>query len=122
MNTENNQRRFQRIRFNASTQLIQAEIETEVRLLDLSLKGLLVACPDSLTLNEGETLEARISLEGGTCISMTVSLSHQEATQLGFKCEMIDVESISHLRRLVELNLGDAQAAERELSELAAID
>lgn len=122
MSTENNQRRFQRIRFHASTQLIQADVETDVNLLDVSLKGLLVEAPSSLTLDEGKTLEARIGLEGGAVISMTVRLTHQEATHLGFKCEMIDVESISHLRRLVELNLGDSQAAERELSELAAKD
>lgn len=122
MSTENNQRRFQRVSFHASTQLIQAGVETEVSLLDVSLKGVLVEAPNSLTLDEGNTLEARISLEGGAVISMTVRLSHQEGTHLGFKCEMIDVESISHLRRLVELNLGDTQAAERELSELATTD
>jgi hypothetical protein len=31
------------------------------------------------------------------------------------KCNFIDVDSISHLKRMVELNLGDASLLNREL-------
>ncbi|VAX04921.1 hypothetical protein MNBD_GAMMA20-584, partial [hydrothermal vent metagenome] len=43
---------------------------------------------------------------------------HSENDHIGFRCEHIDLESISHLRRLVELNLGDAKLLDRELSAL----
>ena len=37
---------------------------------------------------------------------------------VGMVCRHIDVDSISHLRRLVELNLGDEALLERELAAL----
>jgi hypothetical protein len=35
-------------------------------------------------------------------------------------CRSIDIESITHLRRLIEVNLGDPAASERELKALIA--
>jgi hypothetical protein len=49
---------------------------------------------------------------------MQGSIIHSETDQIGFRCDHIDLESISHLKRLVELNLGDEAALERELHEL----
>lgn len=118
--SSDNKRRFQRIAFKAKTSLSQANLTQEVNLLDLSLKGLLVDAPAELALAPEKAIQACIRLEGDAVITMEVSLSHRQGTQLGFKCEMIDVDSISHLRRLIALNTGDAKAAERELSELAA--
>ncbi|HXK57002.1 MAG TPA: PilZ domain-containing protein, partial [Gammaproteobacteria bacterium] len=37
---------------------------------------------------------------------------------LGLRCVSIDMESIGHLRRLVELNLGDAELLHRDLESL----
>ncbi len=113
-------RRFQRVSFHATTVLCVGATRHEVTLVDLSLNGLLVEVNSDIDLQSAQTIQAEIKLEGDALISMDVSLSHKQGTQFGLKCEMIDVDSISHLRRLIELNTGDAQAAERELSELAA--
>lgn len=53
---------------------------------------------------------------------MTVSLAHEKGRQLGFYCEEIDLDSITHLRRLIELNLGSSELLERELSALVQLD
>ena len=37
---------------------------------------------------------------------------------LGLFCHHIDIDSITHLRRLIELNLGDETLLQRELAEL----
>ena len=49
---------------------------------------------------------------------MDVWVAHEENKELGLKCKDIDVDSITHLRRLIELNLGDPDLLERELSAL----
>ena len=49
---------------------------------------------------------------------MQGTITHIEETHMGIRCDQIDMESISHLRRLAELNLGDAQLVERELEAL----
>ena len=43
-----------------------------------------------------------------------------QALSESFGQASIDLDSITHLRRLVELNLGDEKLLERELSHLAA--
>ena len=47
---------------------------------------------------------------------------HIEDDHTGYRCEHIDLDSISHLRRLVELNLGDPDILDRELSELSHVE
>lgn len=51
---------------------------------------------------------------------MEISLAWARDGLLGFECQHIDLDSISHLRRLVELNLGDEELLERELALLVS--
>lgn len=111
-------RRFIRIPFDAHTLITQADATWEVQLLDISLKGLLIERPDGWAGQPAQPFEARVSLSNQTTVNMTVKLMHEEASRLGFLCEHIDLDSASHLRRLVELNLGDPKELERELGAL----
>ena len=52
---------------------------------------------------------------------MEVSVAHIEESRIGFYCQHIDIDSISHLHRLVELNLGNEKLLEREMSEMLGI-
>jgi len=49
---------------------------------------------------------------------MLTRLAHIRNNNVGLRCEYIDIDSITYLRRLVELNLGDAELLERELVAL----
>ena len=53
-------------------------------------------------------------------IAMAGELSHAEHGHAGVLCRSIDLESMTHLRRLIEVNLGDPAASERELKALIA--
>ena len=118
----NDRRRFSRIDFNTWVELRQGHSVWETKLLDISLKGLLVDQPQGLSINKHQPLEAVINLADQTTIMMTVTINHVDNDHLGFSCDSIDVDSITHLRRLIELNLGDPSAAERELAELIHFD
>ena len=50
---------------------------------------------------------------------MDVTVAHLNGTCVGVRCDKIDIDSASHLRRLLELNLGDADLLSRELTELS---
>ncbi len=63
-------------------------------------------------------MQASIQLTEETAITMSVNWRHNNKGQVGFECVHIDIDSISHLRRLVELNLGDDTLLERELAAL----
>lgn len=116
--TSNERRRFQRIAFDAPTELVQGERRWTVVLHDLSLKGLLVEEPENWNGNAEQTFEALVQLSDDTLVKMQVALTRNQPGFLGFICQHIDLESISHLRRLVELNLGDEELLERELAAL----
>ena len=57
---------------------------------------------------------------GELVIAMAGELAHVEGDHAGVLCRSIDLESITHLRRLIEVNLGDPAASERELKALIA--
>jgi len=111
-------RRFQRIAFDAATELVQGERRWPVVLHDVSLKGLLVERPDNWNGDPDQPFVASISLDADTRLQMEVVLTRTREELLGFVCRHIDLDSISHLRRLVELNLGDESLLERELAAL----
>lgn len=111
-------RRFQRFAFDAQTELVQGARHWVVELHDLSLKGLLVHRPENWNVEPAQALEARIRLSTDTEVRMTVEVTHTDGELVGLVCRHIDVDSISHLRRLIELNLGDETLLERELAAL----
>jgi hypothetical protein len=119
MNDNSAERRhFSRILFDAWAELRQGEQVWHTAVVDLSLKGLLVREPADWQIDAGQPLRAAIRLEETAVIYMTVRIRHAGKGLLGFSCEQIDMESAGNLRRLVELNLGDAELLERQLGAL----
>jgi len=118
--TRSNKRKFSRITFDTGIHLVSAEGSWDCRLLDISLKGMLATTPNGWKAKIGDHFLAEMLQENEEAtIRMEVSVMHIEGNHAGFRCEHIDLDSISHLRRLVELNLGDSDILERELSELS---
>lgn len=111
-------RKFSRILFDAHVELAQGDCHWRASLLDISLKGLLIQQQLPVEVKKDLPILVKILLSDQTSIAMTVSVAHQHHNQTGLMCTTIDIDSVSHLRRLIELNLGDATAAERELNEL----
>jgi len=114
-------RRFKRIAFDARTELSQGEFVWPVKLIDLSLKGLLIEKPEPWLGNPEWHFLVDIHLNEDVEIKMDVVLTHNDHGQLGFVCKHISLESIERLRRLIEFNLGDSQELERELGALIEI-
>ncbi|MFY0728586.1 PilZ domain-containing protein [Pseudomonas sp. NFX15] len=111
-------RRFKRIAFDARTELSQGEHAWPVKLIDLSLKGLLIERPEPWLGNPQVDFLVVIHLSEDAEITLDVQLAHDDHGQLGFVCRHISLESIERLRRLIELNLADEAELERELGAL----
>ncbi len=87
--------------------------------IDLSLKGAMIRLPLKTSIENGANCTVRVQLdEMGDEISMDTRVAHVNGNDAGLVCLSIDLDSVTHLRRLVELNLGDPQLLERELSAL----
>ena len=111
-------RQFTRIAIDCRAVLSCADRHWQTALLDVSLKGALLHRPDDF-VETGETCSLELLLEpSSTVISMQGHIVHRQGDALGFHCRHIDVESISHLKRMLALNMGDEALLERELAEL----
>lgn len=118
-------RHFSRIPFQADVQLhiyLTDGIEAS-HLLDISLKGALVKTEHALTKPvTGKSCSLTLCLgRDGENITMTGKVVHQEGQLIGIECQHIDLDSMTSLRRLVELNTGDEKLLERELSEMLKV-
>lgn len=114
-------RRFKRISFDARTELTQGSKSWAVQLIDLSLKGLLIERPSPWLGNPGEPFIVDIHLNVDIDVRMEVRLTHDDHNHLGFVCEHIGLDSVTHLRRLIELNLADHDELDRELAALVEV-
>ncbi|QDF66407.1 PilZ domain-containing protein [Shewanella sp. SNU WT4] len=109
-------RKFSRIFFNANAYIAQSNIRWPTRIIDLCLNGALVERPPELNVKSPDLVLHFTLPSSDISLQMKVETSHQEKEWLGLRTQHIDVESISHLRRLIELNLGDTSLLDRELS------
>lgn len=121
MNTSSeNRRAFHRIFFDANVAVIVDHKMYKTSLIDVSLNGALISDPEGISLNRGQAVRLEIDLgESHNLIAMDAVVTHLENDHIGLKMKQIDVDSISHLRRLVELNLGDSNLLHRDLEHLA---
>jgi hypothetical protein len=117
-NASEEHRHYTRIQFDATVSLSHATHRWDSSLLDISLKGALLSQPQNWAGTVGDSLLAELLLDNDVVIRMQGTVAHIENGHIGLRCEHIDIDSIAHLKRLVELNLGDAEQLNRELSAL----
>lgn len=119
--TTGQRRHFSRVLFDATASLECDGRGSPCRLLDISLKGALVATLPPLSPAPGSRCALSLKLGDGEAeIRMEGHVAHLEGDRLGLRCDSIDIDSLTHLRRLVEVNIGDESVLERELSALTA--
>lgn len=112
-------RRFSRVQFEAPALLNLDQQSASVQVLDLSLQGALITLPPELHPVMGEHCTLKIPLsEAGTHITMAAEVTYLQPTLAGLHCRSIDIDSVTHLRRLLELTSGDPALLERDLAAL----
>ena len=117
----NEQRRhFLRIGFDSPARLSLADRQFAVQVVDLSLRGALLRLPHGADVPAGAAARLHVDLDqaAGSEILMQGNVAHAAGRCAGVVCRGMDLDSVTHLRRLVELNLGSADLLRRELSAL----
>lgn len=118
MTTQNERRQFWRAHFHSPVQLATATQVIEADLLDISLKGALIEVPPAWAGRQGDHCQLRLDLAAQASIGMSATVAHIEGRHVGLHCASIDLDSVTHLRRLVALNSGDPALLDRELTAL----
>ena len=118
MNDE--RRHYSRVKFDAELIISFEDHELVSRLLDISLKGALVEVDANEPISKGTHCKITIKLNGNDLVmdfeGVTVFVKE---SHVGFEFVNIDLDSLTHLRRLVELNIGDSDKVKGELFFLA---
>lgn len=117
-----NRRQFTRILFSIKAEVVIEDITYPVSILDISLNGVLVTAIESEKTLKGKLGVLYILLSDNTSeVTMDIAVIHEEAQETGLQCNAIDIDSVTHLRRLIELNLGDSDQLNKELDQLSHI-
>jgi len=97
----------------------EGELHLNCHVIDVSLNGILVKRPSSWLGKMNDDYSIDLLLENAQLvIKMEAKVAHIDDETIGFTCHHIDLDSITHLKRLVELNLGDEGILNRELTAL----
>ena len=115
-------RHFVRVAFDAPAFLATPSALIEVEVVDLCFKGALVrmASPGALRIGMHTQLSITLAvMEVG--IIMSTEVAHIDGLLVGLQCHSIDLDSMTHLRRLIELQLDDPALLEREFKALVSV-
>lgn len=112
-------RRFSRIFYQVPALAQQGQKKLTTCIQDLSLHGLLLWAADEANFKSDQPLEIQFTLpDSDITLSLTAQLVRQNGNNLHLKIQHIDIESISHLKRLVELNVGNDELLHRDMRQL----
>lgn len=118
--THAERRRYTRIQFDHNAEIRAENLCETAHLVDISLKGALIDVAEDARIRERQASKLVLHLDGNVDIVMHTRVVHKNAQRLGLLCTEIDMESMTHLRRLIELNIPEDGASERILDELIA--
>lgn len=113
-------RQFHRILMDRPVSCEQQGQTHTAKLVDISLKGALLAITDDWHPEMNSQIEFRVDVTGDGHYEIVANavVRHREGDQLGIETTHMDIDSASCLRRLVELNLGDPTLLDREFTQL----
>lgn len=114
-------RRFSRVIYQAPAEIKQGNLTLSANLRDLSLHGLLLSSPNgSEKLDPQQPMDVHFTLPGSdVVISLEAEIVELTSAFIRTSIQHIDIDSISHLKRLVELNVGDETLLHREIEQLS---
>lgn len=112
-------RLFQRVLFSHDAKLLIDDVTHTIQVLDLSLHGFLCTRPTNSNINIDDKCVLRLKLDDQHVIVMTAIVAHIAKNCIGMVCHHIDIDSISELKRLIQLNLANDELLHRDIDELA---
>ncbi|UPR55669.1 PilZ domain-containing protein [Vibrio sp. ED004] len=112
-------RQFSRVIYQVPTEISQGQVNVSGSVQDLSLHGLLIQCEEWQQLRHDVPVHVSFTLTNSDInIQLEATIVSTINTSMRLRIEHLDIDSISHLKRLVELNVGDDELLYREIEHL----
>lgn len=110
-------RKFHRISFQCECKISCGDMEWTGELLDISLRGALFQLQKTAKLEPSANCYLDIILaDGDIHLQFEAELVHREDELYGFLFLSEDLETLTHLRRLLELNIGGDDLTRQEIA------
>ncbi len=110
-------RKFQRVPFATEAEISCNKNIYKGELLDISLQGALVQGKGEIQLQKGNSCELSVHLlDSEITMKFDALLVHMYEDKFGFKFTGGDTDTVTHLKRLLELNIGSSEVIDREIS------
>lgn len=121
MDTENKteRRRFTRITLHKDVTLYTGMKSWTSQIHDLSLKGVLLSCPDDLKPKKGDLLRLSIPIENSPAITMNIEVVHGNDEVFGAEWTQIDMDSFAILKRTIEMNIREKENLRDDIKRLS---
>ncbi|MEE4252298.1 MAG: PilZ domain-containing protein [Alcanivoracaceae bacterium] len=108
MSNPEDKRRFSRVPFEGTARLHVGERLLPVELLDISVRGAQIRLPKGESVCADDECRLTLTLDDSPIhLTLESQVRHISDDQAGLVFVLIDVTDMQHLRRIVELNLGD---------------
>jgi hypothetical protein len=118
-NVMEEKRRFSRIRFIEKSFIEMDNRMVEVRLLDISLKGALIEFISDVALQKGDIRELTFHLgDSEIILQFKTEAVHCRGNKAGLKFIGMDLDTMIHLRSLIEARILDPEKVQHELGFL----
>jgi len=116
-------RKFSRINFQCHCSLNFdgkiASHDFDASLIDISLNGALIAITAPSPDVNHEQVQINLTLEGSDVqLLLNGMVCHQQDLLLGIQFTKMELETMTHLKRIIELNLADYETMHREFEQL----
>lgn len=109
-------RQFSRVAFQSQCFIISGDKKIEGTLDDISIKGALVYVEVETGLKTHDDCTFELNLTGtDITLHIEAQLVYTKESHYGLRFGNMELESMTHLRRLVELNIGDSNKVQQEL-------
>ena len=112
-------RRFTRIPLNKNVTLYSGMEALNAQILDISLKGVLLKCPENHQPRAGGLYRLCIPIEGSPAIIMNIEVVHTNEKVFGAEWTQIDMDSFASLKRTIELNIKENENLRKDIKTLS---
>ena len=113
-------RKSHRVSFDCLVNFESKDCRHVCELYDISLQGALIGACSGATPDTGTSCQLTISLDKRNEVKILMKgvVAHKKENRVGIHCVSIDSDSMGHLRRLIEYNLGDVDLVNRDFDRL----
>ena len=112
-------RNFVRVKFLTEVEVVYFDNTYLAELFDISLNGALIQPESEIPMGLGNTCDLKISLAAkDLTLEFKTELVHLNGSKIGLKFLSQDIDTMTHLRRLLELNVCDHDRITHELAFL----